>query len=251
MTRRSIAEFLKRDAFANEPKPWDNLKMLPPKLRGEKKLFTEQLRIMTESAQEKRALAEEKLEESIKLEQAGKMLLPRMQLSEYVVNNYLVKISAARHKETLMERMDIDAIRRALSGGDAKVSELTDVAMELIRSSLASSRPNTSSALTLQDMIRREMEHTKVSKEKDREENVAMTMASTNPTALALLSPIKTSRKRHSIDPLRRISTTSSSLAFQNIVGEARRELRQGMAHSVKNKGRSLIGSKSTNDLNR
>jgi hypothetical protein len=53
--------------------------------------------------------------------------------------------------------MDLDAIKKALSGADAKVSELSDVSMEMIRSSLAGKKADSGSAFTLEKLIEAEM----------------------------------------------------------------------------------------------
>ena len=82
---------------------------------------------MTANVDSMRDRAMDLRELSIKLNKEGRDLLPRMQLSIYTCENIRMKIAAARHKETLLERMDMNAIKKALSGGDAKASELSEV----------------------------------------------------------------------------------------------------------------------------
>ena len=136
---------------------WQQLKILAPKDRAEKKLFLEQVKHLTACVEQGREKSMNLLEESVKLEKLGKNLLPRLQLSVYTCENFRLKIAAARHKETLLERMDMNAIKRALSGGDAKNSELSEVSMEMIRSSLAEKRPQTTGIAALQDVINTEI----------------------------------------------------------------------------------------------
>ena len=157
LTRRSVAEFIKKDTFSNEPQPWQDKKALSPKERALKRQFMDQIRIMTRLAEDSRDKARDLLKELLRNEKLGKMLLPRMQLSEFICQNFRQKIAAARHKETLLERMDMEAIKKALSGGDAKVSELSDVSMEIIRSSLAGNKKADDEGMTINKVIAQEM----------------------------------------------------------------------------------------------
>jgi hypothetical protein len=158
--RQALAAALKREEFRNTPQSWQGLRLLAPKDRAAKKLFNEQLRMYIAAVEDLRKKAADFREESTKLTKRGQKLLPRMQLSEYTCENIRMKVAAARHKETLLERMDMAAIKRALSGGDAKTSELSDVSMEMIRSSLSDVRPRSKGVLTLEDVIETEMAKT-------------------------------------------------------------------------------------------
>ncbi len=166
LTRRSVSEFLRRDEYVNNQKlqSWFSLQILSPALRQQKKVYLDTIKTLTYDAQESREKANTLLLEAIEDQKRGKMLLPRMQLSEFVSRNIRLKLAAARHKETLLERMDMDAIKRALSGGDAVVSELSDVSMEIIRSTLAAAKPDGPEPFTLDKVI--EMEMAKVKEKK-------------------------------------------------------------------------------------
>lgn len=157
LNRQALAAALKMNEFKAKPQAWQQLKILGPKDRAAKKLFNEEVRLMALNVNNLREKALDLRELSAQLLKEGKDLLPRMQLSEYTCENIRLKIAAARHKETLLERMDMNAIKKALSGGDAKNSELSEVSMEMIRSSLAEERPKTSGVITLEDVIESEM----------------------------------------------------------------------------------------------
>lgn len=157
LNRQALAAALKRDEFKRRPQAWQELRILGPKDRAAKKIFNEEVRIMTANVDNLREKALDLREQSARLSKEGRDLLPRMQLSVYTCENIRLKVAAARHKETLLERMDMNAIKKALSGGDAKNSELSEVSMEMIRSSLAEERPKTSDVSTLEDVIESEM----------------------------------------------------------------------------------------------
>jgi len=159
LTRRSVAEFLRRDEYVNlqSAQSWFGLQIVSPAQRQAKRVYLDQIKTIAHDAAESREKAKNLMLELVKDEKMGKMLLPRVQLSVFVCRNFKLKLAAARHKATLLERMDMEEIKRALSGGDAKVSELSDVSMEIIRSTLAVKKVGGSGAFTLDKLIATEM----------------------------------------------------------------------------------------------
>jgi len=168
LTRRSVAEFLRRDEYvrSQSAQAWFGLQIMSPAQRQAKRVYLDSIKTLAHDAAESREKAKNLMLELVEDEKRGKMLLPRVQLSVFVCRNFKLKLSAARHKETLLERMDMDEIKRALSGGDAKVSELSDVSMEIIRSTLAGKKAGGPNVFTLDKLIATEMAKAKAKEKK-------------------------------------------------------------------------------------
>lgn len=163
--RRSINESIKAQDFEAQPRSWTRVQILSPSERALKKAYLEELRALKQQAASTKHKSMLLAEESARKAKEGRNLLPRMCLSTYICNLYATKLAAARHKETLLQSMDLDAIKRALLGGDARLSELTDIAMEMIRYSLANQKPPHSDPLALEKLVDAEVRRARVNLE--------------------------------------------------------------------------------------
>ena len=163
--RRSINESVKAQEFEAEPRSWTGVQILSPSERALKKAYLEELKALKQQAASTKHKSMLLAEESARKAKEGRNLLPRMCLSTYICNLYTTKLAAARHKETLLQSMDLEAIKRALLGGDARLSELTDIAMEMIRYSLANQKPPHSDPLALDKLVDAEVRRARANSE--------------------------------------------------------------------------------------
>jgi hypothetical protein len=75
-----------------------------------------------------------------------------MELSDYVFDNIKIKVLASRHKESLLEQMDMETIKVALIG-EATHETLSSTDMEVIRASIQKEKPQVSTSLSLDEMV--------------------------------------------------------------------------------------------------
>jgi len=71
-------------------------------------------------------------------EKRAKQQLPKLPMSQYIMNNYRLKLSAARHKESLLERMSLEEVKAGLFGSNLKEKLLNKGQMRAIHDSLRS-----------------------------------------------------------------------------------------------------------------
>lgn len=116
--------------------PWMNSLMLSPEERKAKRIYLDTIRDLKQEARDDTKLATELAAESVRLLRRGKEMLPRMQLSVYVCNYYKLKINAARHMQSLLERMDLNTLKSSLSGNSVGGGGFSGMEMDIIRSNL-------------------------------------------------------------------------------------------------------------------
>jgi hypothetical protein len=243
LTRRSVAEFLRRDEYVNlqSAQEWFGLKIMSPAQRLAKRVYLDKIKSLAQDAADSRVKANDLMMELVEDEKRGKMLLPRVALSLFVCRNFKLKLAAARHKETLLERMDMDAIKRALSGGDAKVSELSEVSMEIIRSTLAAKKTGGDDVFTLDKLIAIEMAKAKEKKKLAAHLPTSSSTASRMSSAVGKGTRVRSKdepmylkshdaykealgtvsyRKSNAINPLNALSSSNVDVKLGAIVGE-------------------------------
>ena len=76
------------------------------------------------------------LAKSIELRKEGRAFLPHMQLTRRTMQNYKIKIDAARHKQSLLERMTLDEVKAGLFGGNDDENILSKEKMQSITDSI-------------------------------------------------------------------------------------------------------------------
>ena len=91
--------------------------MLAPAERAVKKRFMEDLKGLKNKAAGTKQRSVALRAESDRKTKLGRQMLPRMCLSHYICNMFALKVAAARHKELLLQTMDLEAIKQALRGG--------------------------------------------------------------------------------------------------------------------------------------
>lgn len=139
--------------------------------------------------------AETLIAEGRRKETQGKALLPRLQLSMYINNYYKLKVEASRHMQSLLERMDMATIKSSLSGGFDHSVGLSNVQMEIIRSSLRKGIELSDPAFSLNAFVQ-----TEVAKES------ASRRDASDINDTSLFSRTGTYRKRLCIDPAHIVS---------------------------------------------
>lgn len=140
--RRATGVSMNLRALEGEVQPWAGKSLLGPQERLAKKEYLEKVLSFKD---EIRMLMEESKrirEKSMEYEKEGRSMLPRMKLTRFVYGNYRLKVSAARNKESLLERMSIDDIKNALCGTSVRDTSLSESTMQTIRYSIKS-RPRT------------------------------------------------------------------------------------------------------------
>lgn len=152
LVRRAQTLLLITQHLEQTPQPWQKLSMLGPKERGEKERWKANIKARYNEIEDVKKEAEEWREEGYVLKRASKNLMSRMELSDYVFNNIKIKILASRHKESLLERMDMETIKVALIG-DSAHEALSSTDMDVIRTSIQKEKPLVSTSLSLDEMV--------------------------------------------------------------------------------------------------
>jgi hypothetical protein len=73
---------------------------------------------------------------------ASKTFLAHLNVTFFIYNNYRLKLQAARHKETLLQRMDMNELKEGLFGMKNKVVLLPEDQMETLQNSINNNKHN-------------------------------------------------------------------------------------------------------------
>lgn len=90
--------------------------LLSPLERQQRREFYDLIKRLNNEAESCRKSYFDLLSQAKYIDRQGRFLLPRIQLSVAVCNNIWLKVAAARTKESLLERVDLDDIKEALCG---------------------------------------------------------------------------------------------------------------------------------------
>lgn len=134
--KRAIAAKLSCIIAENSVHSWTGKALLAPSERAEKRELQLRMSKLREQAQKDEKDSKEITLKGKELLRAGKLLLPRIELSQSIYTNYRLKVLASRHKQSLLERMDMETIKNGLFGIDQRESTLSRLHMESIHSSL-------------------------------------------------------------------------------------------------------------------
>lgn len=80
--------------------------------------------------------------EAVQIARDGELLLPRLDLCISIVNNYRVKIDAARHKASLLKNMTLDEMKVGLIGDSQAAPLLSNDLMKVQRFLLSNNYSN-------------------------------------------------------------------------------------------------------------
>ena len=111
--KKVVVEMIYRAETA--PRPWEGVSLLSPALRTARQAHKEKLADLNqrlEAIQTEEAAARTK---ALETEKAGRRLLPQIPLTIPICNNYRIKIAAARSKAALLQRMDVNVMKAAIS----------------------------------------------------------------------------------------------------------------------------------------
>jgi hypothetical protein len=184
------------------PQVWHGKSMLAPKERILKNEFREVIKGLKDTIRNSKESVINLKAESLALHTKGTSLLSRMPLSESICINFRLKVAAARHKEQLLERMDMETIKIALIGGGVgKDNTLSSGLMSVITKSLQDRPPTQVEQLTLEKIVLLEMD-------KMRKAEISLLKEKEDISSLSLLSnhriekqlPNISYRKNKSID---------------------------------------------------
>lgn len=115
---------------------WDGKPALGPQERAAKKLLFLQVAELRAVASKFEVEADQIMLSVKENEDLGTSFLPKISLNLTVYNNFKTKIAAARHKESLLERMSLDQIKNGLFGSNMKETLLNKDQMQAIHASL-------------------------------------------------------------------------------------------------------------------
>jgi len=152
LVRRAQTLLLITQHLEQTPQPWQKISMLGPKEREEKERWKADIKSRYQEVENIQKEAVDWREEGNFLKRSSKYLMSRMELSDYVFNNIKIKIMASRHKESLLERMDMETIKAALIG-ESTHEALSSTDMEVIRASIQKEKPIVSTSLSLDEMV--------------------------------------------------------------------------------------------------
>ena len=132
---------------------WTGKHLLSPKERALKAAHHQQIAAMrAEAAKVKRDENLLRLQAVID-EKRGLAQMPKLTLSNYIVNNYRLKLAAARHKESLLERMTLEDVKTGLFGSNSKEKLLSREQMQAIHESLRGQQLKLKDVTSLERLI--------------------------------------------------------------------------------------------------
>jgi hypothetical protein len=117
-------------------------------------------------------------------EKRGMAQMPRLCLSQYVVNNYRLKLAAARHKESLLERMTLDDVKNGLFGSNLKEKLLSKEQMQAIHESLRTQQLKLKDVTSLERLIEGVVEEEGIIADGEEKRSIALPPKSVRPTTL-------------------------------------------------------------------
>lgn len=161
MVQRRFAGLINHvNSIENAPQIWHGKTMLGPVERKARKDHIQLIQTYREEIASSRLEVSRLWEEAKDREDLGKSMLPRLQLSTTVCNNFYLKIAAARQKENLLERMDLEQFRTALMGGGSnKSGALSQSDMDMIAMSLEFGEGRSKHVYSLEDLVEDELQN--------------------------------------------------------------------------------------------
>ena len=166
MKERMRADILQRRTYAitqqiqvleATPQPWMGKKMLGPSERAAKKAYHDKISFYRKDILGYNEAILELQSRSVDNLVLGKALMSRIQISKFVCANYALKVAASKHKESLLQLMDIEQIKAALTGSDTTNMALSAADMEMIRGSLRGKSNNEKYFFSLDDVVEHEL----------------------------------------------------------------------------------------------
>jgi hypothetical protein len=141
------------DLLESSAQLWTGKHLLSPKERALKAAHHQKIAQMRkEAAKVKRDENFLRLQAVID-EKRGLAQMPKLTLSHYVVNNYRLKLAAARHKESLLERMSLEDVKTGLFGSNLKEKLLSKEQMQAIHESLRSQQLKLKDTTSLERLV--------------------------------------------------------------------------------------------------
>eukprot|EP01039_Chlorochromonas_danica_P007135 gene7135-7888_t len=134
--RRARNNLLQAHNLETSRHSWDGKPVLGPQERTAKRQLFLQVAELRANASKLEKEAEQIMTQAKENEEKGLLLLPRISLNSTVYSNFKTKIAAARHKESLLERMSLDQIKNGLFGSNMKETLLNKDQMQAIHASL-------------------------------------------------------------------------------------------------------------------
>ncbi len=157
LQRRTFAISQQIQTLEATPQPWKGKKMLGPTERAVKKAYYDKISFYRKDIvgynEEILALQSRSAEHLVR----GKALMSRIQISKFVCANYALKVAASKHKESLLQLMNIEQIKAALTGNDNSNMALSAADMEMIRGSLRDKTNNEKYFFSLDDVVEHEL----------------------------------------------------------------------------------------------
>ncbi len=155
--KRSVASAAAAAELEGTRQSWMSSLMLSPEERRAKREYLDTIAQLKADAKADEKASVQMEEQSVRMERRGKELLPRLELSKYVCNYYRLKIDAARHMQSLLERMDLQTLKSSLSGNAAGSGGFSGMEMDIIRSNLRKRAPVEEVSSKLEDIVNEEL----------------------------------------------------------------------------------------------
>jgi len=141
------------DILESSAQAWTGKHLLSPKERAQRTEHHKKVAAMrAEAGKVKRDENFLRLQAVID-EKRGLSQMPKLTLSLYVVNNYRLKLAAARHKESLLERMTLEEVKTGLFGSNLREKMLSKEQMQAIHESLRSQQLKLKDVTSLDRLI--------------------------------------------------------------------------------------------------
>jgi hypothetical protein len=133
--------------------PWTGKSLLGPAERALKKEHMQKIAALYQEVKDMQQQSADLHERGQALIKQGERLLPRLALSLTVYNNFRHKVAAARHKETLLERMSLEDIKKGFFGNNMKETLLNRDQMQAIHASLRDRKIEMKDTSSLQRLL--------------------------------------------------------------------------------------------------
>ncbi|KAJ1431640.1 hypothetical protein B484DRAFT_40770, partial [Ochromonadaceae sp. CCMP2298] len=134
--RRANQLDIHADILESTTMPWTGKHLLSPAERATKAEHKGLIAATRTEAQKARADENLLRFKAVIEKKMGEHRMPRLHLSQYVYLNYKLKLAAARHKESLLERMTMEEVKAGLFGSNLKEKLLSQEQMRAIHDSL-------------------------------------------------------------------------------------------------------------------
>jgi len=140
--------------------PWDNKPILGPSEREAKRVFMTRVAKMEAESEMFLKEADNMMYESTEMFKEGRALMPTLDLSYDVCQNYRRKLAASQQKASLLTVMDMNQLKKALQGSSARDFSLSNNVLDLIIDKVSNRKEEDEPPVPLMDVVSKVLQKT-------------------------------------------------------------------------------------------